>query len=90
MDALEAQQNEARNAPVKVQWRGKDWTAPAPADWPWEVLEAIDEEKFTVALKGLLDGEQYKAFKKLKPTVTDGGEFLELLVKGAGLEGSGE
>lgn len=85
-----AQQADAQKIPVAAMWRDREWTAPAVADWPWDVLEAIDEEKYTVALKGLLEGEQYKAFKKLKPTVTEGGELLEALVKAAGMGDSGE
>jgi hypothetical protein len=88
--SMSAQQAEASKIPVTVEWRDQKWTAPAPADWPWEVLEAVDDEKFARALKALLDPKQYAAFKKLRPTVTDGGELLEALVKGAGFDGSGE
>lgn len=86
----QAQQAEATGAPIVARWRDKDWTAPAADMWPWEVLEAIDDEKYTAALKALLEAEQYKAFKKLRPTVTDGGELLEALVKAAGMGDTGE
>lgn len=85
-----AQKAEADREPVKATWRDREWTAPTPTDWPWEVLEAIDDEKYTKALRGLLSEADYDAFKKLKPTVTDGGELLEALVKAGGFEDSGE
>lgn len=88
--AQTAQQADATGAPVTATWRDREWSAPAPGDWPWDVLEAIDDEKYAKALRGLLSETDYEAFKKLKPTVTDGGELLEALVKAAGAEGTGE
>jgi hypothetical protein len=85
-----AQQAEASNAPLKAVWRDREWTAPAATDWPWDVLEAVDDEKFAHALRGLLSAEDYAAFKALKPTVSDGGELLEALIDGAGIDGTGE
>jgi len=85
-----AQQAEANGTTVTAEWRDREWTVPAPDHWPWEVLEAVDDEKFTKALRGLLSEDDYEAFKKLNPTVSDGGELLEQLVKAGGAESTGE
>lgn len=85
-----AQQAEAADQPVTTTWRDRQWTVPAVNDWPWDVLEAIDDEKFSLALRGLLTEADYDAFKALKPTVKDGGSLLEALVKEAGMESTGE
>lgn len=85
-----AQKAEAANQRISVNWRDREWTAPAPQDWSWDILEAIDDEKFTKALRGLLSADDYAAFKALNPTITDGGELLEQLVKAGGFADSGE
>lgn len=90
MTTQQAQQNEAENKPVTATWRDRDWTVPSTDDWPWDVLEAIDDEKFTIALRGLLSDEDYAAFKQFKPTVNDGAGLLEALAKAAGMESTGE
>lgn len=86
----QAQKAEANGTTVTATWRNREWTAPSPDHWPWAVLEAVDDEKFTRALRGLLSETDYEAFKALNPTVTDGGELLEQLVKAAGAESTGE
>lgn len=86
----DAQKAEATSTSVTATWRDRDWSAPAPDAWPWDVLEAVDDEKYTRALRGLLTEEDYAAFKALKPTVTDGGELLEALVKAGGFEDTGK
>lgn len=85
-----AQKAEAANAPVTATWHDREWTTAPGAEWSWDILEAIDDEKYSKALRALLSEEDYEAFKALRPTITDGGALMEALVKAAGFADSGE
>lgn len=76
---------------VEVQYNGMAFTMPASLDdADGDVIDAIDDQKLSHALRGLLDNEQWERFKATKPKVRDYGGLFEAFAAAIGLEGVGE
>lgn len=87
--AAELEATEA--ATVTIQYQGESYEVPANMDdVDGEVLEAVDRQKLSFALEGLLGSEQWKRFKGTKPKVRDYGALFELWAQAIGLESLGE
>jgi len=54
-----------------------------------DVLDAIEDQKLSKALRGLLGEDQWAKFKAEKPTITEYGEVFEQYAKEIGLETAG-
>lgn len=90
-DEMTAQQAEAAEVEtVIVRWRDLDLVFPATLDdCDGDVLDAIDDQKSSHALKGLL-GDQWPKFKAARPRVRDYNEVFEAFARAAGLVSVGE
>lgn len=76
---------------IDVAYKGITYTFPADiASYDGDLLDAIDDEKFSHALRSLLDAEQWAKFKATKPTVGDYGALLDAWADAAGHRSSGE
>jgi hypothetical protein len=81
---------EANGAPVDVEYDGTVYTVPTPMKWPLEVLDMLEEGKFTRALKAVLGGEQYDAFRAAKArTVEDAMKLWEAISAASGAGSTG-
>lgn len=84
---IEAEQFET----VEVEYAGSTYTFPASLDEAsGDVLDAIDAEKISHALKGLLEGGEWERFKKTKPRVRDYADLFSAYAQIIGLETVGE
>lgn len=88
---MEPTELEATNAEtVDVEYEGNTYTFPASLDEAdGDVIDAIDEQKMSKALRGLL-GDQWDAFKATRPKVKDYGSLFEAYAKRIGLSTAGE
>lgn len=76
---------------VTVDHGGRTYELPASLDdVDGDVLDAIDNEKLSHALQGLLGPDQWAAFKATKPKVRDYGELFDLFAEKVGLYSLGE
>lgn len=76
---------------VEVAYKGVTYAFPASMDdADGDVLEAIDNQKLSHAIRGLLTDDQYKRFKATKPKISDYGALFEAYAKVIGLESVGE
>jgi predicted pyridoxine 5'-phosphate oxidase superfamily flavin-nucleotide-binding protein len=64
-----------------VEFNGDTFAVPPAEEWDIDVLEAIDENKLTHALKALLGEDQYATFRVTNKKVKDLGAFFEVAGK---------
>ena len=84
---LEASESET----VTVPFAGIDLILPASMeDLDGDVIDAIDDQKLSHALQGMLGAEQWAAFKRTKPKLRQYGELFDRWAKAVGLESLGE
>jgi hypothetical protein len=75
---------------VTVEYKGGSYVLPSSLDdVDGDILDALDDRKVSHVLKGLLGVEQWVAFKKTKPKVSDYNGLFEAYVKLIGLESTG-
>ncbi|MGW6754529.1 hypothetical protein [Streptomyces sp. NPDC055006] len=67
-----------------VEYNGETYAVPPADDWDLEVLEALDENHVTAALRSLLGDEQYAKFRKSNTKVRALGEFFTAAGKKVG------
>jgi hypothetical protein len=79
---------EALDERVPFSFGGVDYLVPTSADWPFEALEAYEDEKIATFLRHVLGDEQMTAFRATKPTVADFQELVVALQKGLGISGN--
>lgn len=86
MSAQEAVKNEAQDAVVIFEFRGKEYTLPPNLnEADGDVLEHYENDKPISALKALLGEEQFAAYKAAhKPKVKDHIEFIGEAFKALG------
>ncbi|MFJ9961077.1 hypothetical protein [Streptomyces avermitilis] len=70
--------NDATGEAHEVAFNGETYLVPSADDWDIDVLEAIDEQRLTHALKALLGDEQYAKFRVGNRKVRDLGEFMRV------------
>ncbi|MFE1763103.1 hypothetical protein ACFW81_02605 [Streptomyces angustmyceticus] len=76
-----ATKNDATGTATAIEFNGATYQVPPAEDWDLEVLEAIDDQRLTHALKALLGEDQYKAFRVFNRKVSNLGEFFEVAGK---------
>ncbi|MFE3409450.1 hypothetical protein ACFXMT_14270 [Streptomyces mirabilis] len=76
--------NDATGAAHSVDFNGDTYLVPPADDWDLDVLEAIDDQRLTHALKALLGAEQYTKFRVTNRKVADLGKFFEVAGKSVG------
>ena len=78
MSAQEAIKNEAQDAAVVFEFRGREYTLPADLnEADGDVLEHYENDKPISALRALLGEDQFAAYKAaVKPKVKDHIEFI--------------
>lgn len=81
---MTSKKTEALAENVVVKFGGATYTVPSAEEWDIDVLEAVDSEKITHALKSLLGAEQYAAFRKAHSKVKDLSAFFEAVTKAVG------
>ncbi|MFF1812388.1 hypothetical protein ACFVXW_25305 [Streptomyces sp. NPDC058251] len=79
-----ATKNDATGTPTPVEFNGDTFLVPPADDWDIDVLEAIDDQRMTHALKALLGDDQYATFRKTNRKVADLGKFFEVAGKAVG------
>ncbi|WP_333731763.1 hypothetical protein [Streptomyces sp. IBSBF 3010] len=79
-----ATKNDATGTPTPVEFNGDTFLVPPADDWDIDVLEAIDDQRMTHALKALLGDDQYATFRKTNRKVADLGKFFEVAGKSVG------
>lgn len=76
---------------IEITYNGVSYTFPSSLDGAdYAVLEAMDLDKLSFALKGLLDPTEYRKFKATKPKFRDAGELFATWARAIGLEEVGE
>jgi hypothetical protein len=73
--------NDATGDSVAVEYNGETYQVPPTEEWDLAVLEAIDENKMTTALRALLGADQYVTFRKTNTKVKALGEFMDVAGK---------
>ncbi|MGW2591663.1 hypothetical protein ACWCXC_15560 [Streptomyces sp. NPDC001515] len=76
-----ATKSDATHTPATVEFNGAVYRVPPAEDWDIDVLEAIDDQRITHAVKALLGEEQYATFRKANRKVADLGRFFEVAGK---------
>ena len=76
--------NDATNTPHAFEFNGDNYEVPTAEDWDLDVLEAIDENKLTHAMRALLGDEQYAMFRKTNRKVKDLRDFFDAAGKKVG------
>lgn len=75
---------------VIIEFAGKSYTFPANIeDADGDVVDAVDDQKISHALRGLLSTTEWAAFKATKPKVRDYAALFEQYAKAIGLVSSG-
>lgn len=76
---------------VTVAYGGQTFSMPSSIDdASGDVLDAWDDQKYSVILRSLLGPSQWARFKATGPTVSDYVGLLDAWAKAAGLGSSGE
>ena len=76
-----ATKNDVTGTPFAVEFNGETYNVPPAEEWDIDVLEAIDDQRITHAVKSLLGEEQYATFRKTNRKVADLGKFFEVAGK---------
>lgn len=76
--------NDATGKPHVFEFNGDSYEVPPAEEWDLDVLEAIDENRLTAALRALLGDEQYATFRAKNKKVKDLGKFFEAAGKKVG------
>lgn len=69
---------DALSETTAVEFNGTTYQVPAADDWDIDVLEAIDDQRMTHALRSLLGDEQYATFRAANRKVKAFGEFFKI------------
>ncbi|SDH19296.1 hypothetical protein SAMN05421505_112121 [Sinosporangium album] len=83
---------EAEDSPstVDVPFKGVVFTVPTnPLDWGMETMEALDGNKISLALAGMLGPRQYANLKKLNPSLQDAVDLLSAISAASGTGSTG-
>lgn len=84
-------QVEADGGPVDVEYAGETYTFPAALeDADGSVLEAIDDQKLSHAIRGLLSAADLDRFRRTHPRVRDYAGLFEAYARRIGLDSAGE
>jgi hypothetical protein len=75
--------NDVTGDPIAVEFNGETYMVPPADQWDLDVLEAIDDQRMTHALKALIGDDQYALFRKGNRKVSDLGEFFTTAGKAA-------
>ncbi|WP_274911804.1 hypothetical protein [Streptomyces sp. WZ-12] len=88
--AKKAVQAEANDEPTTFEFKGVEFTIPAPMDLSAEVLEVIEDGAGeTKIMKAIIGEEQWAAYKGLRCTIREFGEFAEKIADAAGFGNPG-
>lgn len=79
-----ATKNDALGTTTTIEYNGDTYEVAPAEDWDLDVLEAIDDQRLTHALKALLGEDQYKTFRASNRKVSDLGKFFEVAGKAVG------
>ena len=74
--AAQTKKNDAMGEAHAVEFNGETYNVPPADDWDIDVLEHIDAQRITFALKALLGAEQYAKFRVHNRKVSALGEFM--------------
>ncbi|MBD0689655.1 hypothetical protein [Streptomyces sp. CBMA123] len=77
-------QDEALEQETNFDFRGTEYTIPAPLDMPVEVMELAGSDDTVAMLKALLGEDQWAVFLSEKPKMRDLLEFAEAISEAAG------
>lgn len=79
-----AQKAEALGQSVAVEFGGDTYIVPPSSEWDIDVLEAVDDQRFTVALRALLGPEQWATFRAKHKKVSQLSDFFEAVGQAVG------
>jgi hypothetical protein len=76
---------------VKVEYAGQVYLFPASLDdADGDVLDAVDDQKLSHALRGLMGADDWRRFKATKPKVKHYGELFGAYARTIGMDTVGE
>ncbi|MFD9792343.1 hypothetical protein ACFWXK_15490 [Streptomyces sp. NPDC059070] len=85
-----AKKAEANNTSTVFEFNDVEFVIPSPKQLPFEVLEAIDDDRSEVAIiRSIVGPEQWQAFKDTRPTIEGFEEFAQAVAEAAGFGDSG-
>lgn len=84
MTAATTKKNDALSKVHVVEFNGETYAVPAADDWDIDILEALDDQNMTHAIKALLGAEQYTKFRASNRKVPALGEFFSAATKVVG------
>lgn len=79
----DAQKAEAGETPISVTYHGDTYTF-VPAELSLAALEAIDAQKYTVALRLILGDTQYEKYRDANPLARDLNGFMVAIMAASG------
>lgn len=79
----DAQKAAATGEPVKVRYKNHTYTF-SPDALTIDVLEAIDDQKLTHVIRGLIGTEQWATYKSRHRSTDEFNEFLIAVMEAAG------
>lgn len=79
---------EATGSSISVDFRGQAYEVPPSTDWPFDALEALEQNRVATFLLGVLGDEGYATFKATKPKVSDASEFFRAVLEAVGIRGN--
>lgn len=84
-------QNEVKNEPAVVEWRGHTFTIPRDySEWSVDLLESLEEGKSAGIVRGALGPNQWRTFKATNPHTPDLAELSDVIAKAMGFGSTGE
>ena len=69
--------NDTTGERITFQFNGDAYKIPPSDEWDIDVLEAIDDQRLTHALRALLGDDQYATFRAKNKTVKSLGDFMK-------------
>jgi hypothetical protein len=84
-----SQETEAVEEARTVEYKGNTYTVPSALDLPWDFLDAVRSQNESAILAGALGEDQLADWRKTKPTIREGLDFLNDVLEAIGFDDLG-
>ncbi|MGH3878068.1 MAG: hypothetical protein ACRDSK_13645 [Actinophytocola sp.] len=78
--ASKARKAEALAEGADVEFDGETYTIPPYEEWDIDALEAMDDQRYTVAIRGIIGDDQYSTFRSRHSKIGELEAFLTKLM----------